>query len=149
MQVLLGFLNFACTVIIPGRAFLQRLYQATAGVTKPYHFIRLSLEMKKDLMLWAQFFKAYNGISLYRHQLFTSPDVIHIYSDSAKSLGYAAIFGNHWFSCSWPSIWWTQQNIVLLEFIPIVLALDIWGGSFKNKIVRNGLNEMKQSLLFM
>ena len=37
LQSLIGVLNFACTVVIPGRAFLRRLIDMTMGVHKPYH----------------------------------------------------------------------------------------------------------------
>ena len=135
LQSLLGFLNFACAVIIPGRAFLQRLYGATVGVAKPYFYIRLNQELKKDLQLWFHFFQFHNGITFYRHQLFLSPEVIHVYSDAAKSLGYAAILDSHWFYAAWPSAWWSEQNIVLLELVPIVLALEVWGHLLRDKVV--------------
>ena len=34
LQSLIGVLDFACTVIVPGRAFLRRLIDLTVGVTK-------------------------------------------------------------------------------------------------------------------
>ena len=64
-----------------------------------------------------------------------SPKVIHIFSDASKLLGYAAILGNKWFSMPWPSVWWTEQNIVLLELVPIVLALEIWGHTLRDNVV--------------
>ena len=135
LQSLLGFLNFACAVIVPGRAFLQRLYMATANVSKPYYSIRLNQELKKDLLVWQSFFCNHNGVTLYREQLFLSPDVCHIYSDASQSLGHAAIFGKHWFFAQWPSSWWCEQNIVFLELLPIVLALEVWGCMLANQVI--------------
>ena len=40
LQSLIGTLNFACKVIAPGRAFLQRIINLTRGVSKPHHHIR-------------------------------------------------------------------------------------------------------------
>ena len=37
MQQLIGSLNFATRVIVPGRPFLRRLINSTKGVTKPHH----------------------------------------------------------------------------------------------------------------
>ena len=34
LQALVGFLNFACAVIVPGRPFLRRLIYLTRGVPK-------------------------------------------------------------------------------------------------------------------
>ena len=42
LQSLIGLLNFACSVIVPGRAFLHRLIDLTVGHSKPHHFIRLT-----------------------------------------------------------------------------------------------------------
>ena len=36
IQSLTGLLNFACTVVVPGRAFLRRLIDLTIGVRKPH-----------------------------------------------------------------------------------------------------------------
>lgn len=35
LQSLIGLLNFACYVVVPGRAFLRRLINLTIGVSKP------------------------------------------------------------------------------------------------------------------
>lgn len=37
LQSLIGVLNFACLVVVPGRAFLRRLIDLTIGVKKPYY----------------------------------------------------------------------------------------------------------------
>ena len=43
LQSLIGLLNFCCSVVIPGHAFLRRLIDLTSGLTRPYHHIRLSV----------------------------------------------------------------------------------------------------------
>ena len=52
VQSLTGHLNFACCVILPGRAFLRRLIDLTIGIQSPFHFIRLKKEVKADLRNW-------------------------------------------------------------------------------------------------
>ena len=52
IQSLTGLLNFACTVIVPGRAFLRRLIDLTMGILHPHFLIRLSREVKEDLKVW-------------------------------------------------------------------------------------------------
>ena len=42
LQSLIGLLNFCCSVVIPGRAFLPRLIDLTTGLTSPYYHIRLN-----------------------------------------------------------------------------------------------------------
>ena len=51
VQSLIGLLNFACTVVLPGRAFLRRLIDLTKGVNAPFYRIRLTRSVKADLGL--------------------------------------------------------------------------------------------------
>ena len=37
LQSLIGLLNFACLVVVPGTAFLRRLINLTIGVKRPHH----------------------------------------------------------------------------------------------------------------
>ena len=122
VQSLLGLLNFACTVVIPGRAFLQRFYGLTIGISKPYYYIRITSSARKDMALWLEFIKNFNGISLYREEMFFSKEVIDIFTDASKSRGCSAVYGLKWFSLAWPSAWWSKQNIHFLELIPFHLA---------------------------
>ena len=135
LQSILGSLNFACRVVLPGRAFLRRLYHLTCGITKPFHHIRLRQPAKEDLKVWLSFLEKHNGITFYREELFLSPDVVHIHTDACKSVGYGGTFDTHWFSQCWPSSWWSEQNITLLELVPIVLALDLWAPFLTNRCV--------------
>ena len=61
MQSLIGFLNFCCSVVIPGRAFLRRLIEVISGLTRPYHHIRLNRESKHDIRMWLTFLDNFNG----------------------------------------------------------------------------------------
>ena len=55
MQQICGHLNFVCQAVVPGRAFLRRLYYATQGVRKSYYHIKLTQDLKKDLLMWQDF----------------------------------------------------------------------------------------------
>ena len=61
VQSLTGLLNFACSVIQPGQAFLRRHVDLTLGVKKANHKIRLNREVKEDLKIWLSFFSNFNG----------------------------------------------------------------------------------------
>ena len=43
LRSLIGLLNFACSVIKPGQAFLCRLIDLTTGVSALHHLVKLSL----------------------------------------------------------------------------------------------------------
>ena len=132
---LAGMLQFACGVIVPGRAFLVRLYNLVRGKSNPEYSVSLTAEVKKDLVVWLDFLSNFNGISLYREQLFLSPEVIHVYTDASKNIGCGGVFGPRWFAVVWPSEWWLAQNITFLELVPILVALTVWGPLLRNKYV--------------
>ena len=44
LQSLIGTLQFACKVVVPGRTFLQRIINLTRGVPSRFHHVRLNKE---------------------------------------------------------------------------------------------------------
>ena len=98
LRSLIGLLNFACCVVVPGRAFLRRLIDLTRGVRKPTHHVRLTKESKYDLQVWLNFLRSYNGKSFFLGSRWYTSKTLKLFTDAAGSLAYAAIFGKHWFS---------------------------------------------------
>ena len=96
MQSLLGVLNFACRVIVPGRPFLCRLIDLTRGVDKPHHHLRLNHEAKADLAAWKLFIDSFNGLYMFSSLVWENSEQLHFYTDASK-LGYGDIFGKEWF----------------------------------------------------
>ena len=135
MESLAGYLNFTCSVVLPGRAFLRRLISSTIGVKEPYHYIKITSEMKSDLQLWKTFVNTFNGKSMFLQDRFLTSDVISLYTDAAASLGYGAVYGSYWFYGEFPPHC-RNLNITLLELYPIVLAINVWGHLWKNHCVR-------------
>ena len=64
LQSLIGTLNFACKVIVPGRSFLRRLIDLTIGIRRPNFHIRLNNKARLDLAAWLIFLQSFNGVSL-------------------------------------------------------------------------------------
>ena len=126
LQSLLGLLNFTCSVVVPGRAFLRRMIDLTRGTQRPHHRIRLTKETKCDMQVWLSFLKNFNGKTFFYTEQWDSDSSLELFSDAAGSKGYGAIFGKYWFFGAWPDAWKTL-NITFLEFFPIVIALHIWG----------------------
>ena len=96
LQSLLGVLNFACRVIIPGRPFLRRLIDLTRGVDKPQHQLRLNHEAKADLAAWKLFIDTFNRSYMFSSMVWESSEQLHFYTDASK-LGFGAILGKEWF----------------------------------------------------
>lgn len=131
IQSLVGLLNFVCQAVVPGRAFLRRLIDATRGVRKPYFNIRMSKGIKDDLSVWLKFLQDHNGRFFLDNRVTPTHDV-ELFTDASAQLGYGAVFGNQWFSGEWEE-WWKDQNIMFLELYPIVVALEVWGTELQNK----------------
>ena len=60
LQSLIGLLNFTCSVVLPGRAFLRRLVDLTKGVRLPHHRLRITAACCRDLEVWLQFLRDFN-----------------------------------------------------------------------------------------
>jgi hypothetical protein len=134
LQSIIGFLNFTCAVVLPGRAFLRRMIDLTIGIRKPYHFIRITNSVLEDMHMWEQFLHQFNGRSLFLSEIWVTSPHLHLYTDSSASLGFGAVFGSSWFFGQW-DVDWRYQNITLLELYPIVLSIQVWGRLLSNKCV--------------
>ena len=132
IQSLTGLLNFACAVVVPGRAFLRRLIDLTLGIRSPHFFIRISKEVKEDLKVWQHFLTGFNGRSFFLNDYWCTSTHLELYTDASGALGYGAVFGQHWCYGEWPDSW-RHRNITLLEFYPIVLSLHLWGNQMRNQ----------------
>jgi hypothetical protein len=133
-QSTLGFLNFACRVVTPGRPFLRRLFDLTRGVVCKHHRIRITKPARLDLEAWLAFTHRYNGVTLLRQQRWESSPKLNLYSDAAASLGYAAVLDSKWILGSWP-LSWSSFHISVLEMYPITVAVELWGSLLANKCI--------------
>ena len=134
LQSLIGVLNFACSVVIPGRAFLRWLIDLTMGVHKPHHHIRLTRETKLDLGVWLEFILYFNGRSFFLDDSFLSGDYLQLYTDAAGGIGYGALCVTEWFCGEWP-VAWRSFNVAVLELYLIMAAVHVWGEAWANKNV--------------
>ena len=133
IQSLAGLLNFACTVVRPGRPFLRRLHDATMQVDNKHHHIKVTKAMKKDLRLWLSFLEEYNGKTLFPITDWLSPNTHHCHTDASK-LGYGLVYKSHWVYGTFPPEW-GRLNIVLLEAYPIMLLFHMFGSMLANKMI--------------
>ena len=85
LQSLIGLLNFTCSVILPGRAFLRRLIDLTIGLRRPHHGIRLSKDAKADLKVWMRFLGDFNRRAFFLDDLWISSTTLELFTDAAGS----------------------------------------------------------------
>lgn len=131
LQSLIGVLNFACSVIQPGRAFLRRMINLTMTVSDSQTHVYLNLETKDDMRIWLQFLDSFNGKSMFLNESFMSSYTLELHTDAAQSKGYAGIYRSKWFYGPFPENW-KNINIMTLEFYPIILAIELWGPLWRN-----------------
>ena len=134
VQSLTGLLNFACSVVVLGQAFLRSLIDLTIGIRFPNHFVRLTKEVKLDLQLWQYFLSNFNGRTFFLEAAWSSSDKLQLYTDAAGALGFGAVFSSNWCYGKWPTNW-LHRNIAFLEFYPIVLSLHLWGHEMQNRCI--------------
>ncbi|KAM4795870.1 uncharacterized protein WCC33_000963 [Rhinophrynus dorsalis] len=135
LQSLLGTLNFATRVIPMGRVFSRRLGQATVGVKQPFHWVRVTKQLKEDLKVWEAFLEDFNGVRLWRSAPESSAE-LQLETDASGSVGFGACCGRDWCTGVWPASWKEKgltRNLTLLELFPIVVALELWQGQFANR----------------
>lgn len=138
MQQLIGVLNFANRVIVPGRPFLRRLINSTCGLTKPFHHLRVTSSMRQDLTMWLMFFSTFNGVSVFHDRFWLNNADVQLFTDSAagKGMGFGAIFDHKWTCGIWPDSWHDRgitDDITVLELFPILVCLVVWGHRLQNK----------------
>ena len=138
LQSLVGLLNFCARAIPPVRAFNRRFCDAMSGVRKPEHFIRVSHNMKEDIIMWLKFLDEFNGTRKFGQNIWLTNSQLNLYTDSTGNceLGCGVYFSGHWAYFPWP-IEWTQTEIMLdmtfLELVPILLAIYLFDIKFLNK----------------
>lgn len=92
----------------------------------PHFRIRLSPEVKVDMLVWQTFLSGFSGRSFFLSDDWYDSHQLQLFTDASGTLGFGAIFVRHWCYGEWPDSW-RHRNISYLEFYPIVLSLHLWG----------------------
>ena len=119
---LVGLLQHATKVVMPGRTFVSRMYKAAARLKKLSHITRLTADFRSDLRWWHLFATRWNGVSFLSNSI---PDCF-IATDASDSWGCGSVFGTQWMQLAW-SADWAQRDIMAKELLPIVLSCAVWG----------------------
>ena len=90
--------------------------------------------MKKDLQAWLYFLHNFNGIWMWLEDKWTSASTLNLFTDAASSIGFGALFGQHWLYGFWPTNW-KAYNIATLELFPIVLSVELFGLAMESKCI--------------
>ena len=132
LESLVGHLVHAATVFPLGKAFLNALF-VTKTAIKPGQVGRLNLAARSELAWWDLLLEHWPGSSVYQFLLLKHPDR-HIFTDAAGSWGCGAWSAPHWFHVQWSSEW-GLQTIALKELLPVVIAVAIWGDTYRGCVI--------------
>lgn len=111
---------------------------ATKGLKRSHHKVRVSLEMKYDIFAWLEFLESYSGVAVISEVYWTDDEALELYTDSAGCVdrGFGIYFQGQCGYCLWPESWGVLlKHITFLELFPVVVALTIWGAHLSNKKV--------------
>lgn len=126
LQSLVGKLNHASSVVVPGRTFLRRLFNLLRDSQHGRRFIRLNSEARLDLKWWSEFLPSWNGVCFFDLPDWAQLPDFQLATDASGSKGFGAYNNGQWFNCAWlPSQ--RALGIAYKELFPIVLACHIWG----------------------
>ena len=138
-QKLCGNLNFLCRCIIPGRAFLRRLYAATANTNlKQHHHVRITNEYRLDLLTWKCFLGRQESFCRgFMEQGILDATVLDMYSNASHnfSLGFGAFCGTEWTHGQWDKNFCeeVQPSIEYLELFAVAVGVLNCLKLFRNK----------------
>ena len=96
LQSILWLLAFACSVVVPCRACLHRLYNLTCGIKYSRHHITLNKEARADLRAWQSFMIDFKGRRIFLKDVWFSSDQKRLFTDASSSCGFAAVFDCKW-----------------------------------------------------
>ena len=132
LQVVLGWLSHAATIVRPGRAFIRRLIDTAKKPRLPNQRVRLNLDCRADLAWWAVYIEKWNGLALFPN-FPVGPTVV---SDASGSWGCGAYSKSslEWFQWQWPHSW-SPVNIAAKELVPILISAAIWGPVWRGSTV--------------
>ena len=141
-QKLCGTLNFLCRCIVPGRAFLRRLYIKTTNaegkVLRPHHHIKISEEHRLDLIVWKQFLLSPDAYCRpFMDASIIQAEELDMYSDASGNygLGFGAYCGTEWTYGQWNKEFCVkvEPSIEYLELFAVLVGVLNWIHLFSNK----------------
>lgn len=96
------------------RIFSRRIYIAISGLKSPFSHIRLTTDLKEDMLIWFNFLIYFKGKTFWQEE-FNVDSNFHLFTDSSGSVGFGAIWGTHWCSAPWPADWINNKVIVAIS----------------------------------
>ena len=140
LQKFCGFRIFLGKAIIPGRAFMHRMYTYTTSNTlKSHHHVKVSGELRADMSMWWTFLHHPTILSrpLLDMSIELMAQMLDMYSDASKNskLGFGATCASSWMfgQCEENFIELKNPIIEYLELFGLLAGFMQWGHRFRNQ----------------
>ena len=137
LQKLCGYLNFLAKSVVPGRAFISRMYTFGAHLQKKHHHLAITSEMKMDLYMWLTFLTNPETCSRPFFEYDTSLDAEELdwYTDASMTLGCGGYHKDDWFIAEWDEELMNEfkPSINYLELFAVTAAILNWVHLYPNK----------------
>jgi hypothetical protein len=104
-------------------------------VPEKHHHLRVSKEVKDDLLIWLSFLSNFNGVSIIPENRWVTNENLQLFTDSS-SKGFGIYFNGAWANGTWPESWRKNGiigDITILEIFPIVASIFVWPAELRNK----------------
>ena len=86
-------------------------------------------DFRLDLLWWDTFLTLWNGTTSFLDVDWSTPDILHLYTDASGTLGLGAFFQKESFQSRWHEwILHDKPAIEYLEMVPVLLAVIVWKG---------------------
>ena len=142
LQSLAGILNFAASVVRPGRFFIRAIFAQSAaqakGAVSPHQQWPITDAVRADIAWWSEFAPDWNGISVLYNSEWLQAQRIELFTDACKE-GYGARFGTEWFAAKWTD---AQRAVAMrlkcesmpyFELYALVAAAATWSHLWRGK----------------
>ena len=155
IQKLTGTLNFLSRAMVPGRAFMRRMYarlvqildkkdkdgKPIKRVLKQYHHVNLDAEFILDCKMWELFLSEPSVTMLCRPFLdiegIETANIIGLYSDASacETKGFGAYFTGMWIFGTWEPdyIRTCNPSIEYLELFALCAGVFTWSHLLQNR----------------
>jgi hypothetical protein len=149
LQSLAGKLNFACSVVRPGRIFIRHILQQIRAISamrssrdgRPLPRlaqVRVPQGVREDVTWWVQFLPQWNGSSLLYDLEWADAPSISLQTDACQT-GYGGHYEGRWFAGRWsPAVLAiahteTTLSMPFLELLALVIAAGTFGHLWQRK----------------
>lgn len=145
---LLGHLQFASRIVLPGRSFVSYLIQLSTTAKHLYHHVTLTKECRLDIKMWSFFLQTWNGISMFIEDRVTHAEDLQLWTD-ASNIGFAGYYQGSWFQSRWPSELHAYldplhdtMSMAFKELYPIVVCALLWDSAWRGKRINFNCDNM-------